>query len=91
MLQEGLLDKSWGTHVCSVAGAAGGLDAPHEVSAPLARVLCATLQLKLLSGDLLATNLFFKDRVFFGIAPPVPGRALLVVPIAAGVAGNPLG
>ena len=57
----------------------------------LREVLCATLPLQLLSEDLLATNLLFKDRLFSGVSLRVPGRALLEVAIAGGLAGNALG
>ena len=90
-LQEGFLDEPLGTHLSSVAEEGHGIGAPPEDSAPLGRGALRNLAVADAVRGSLAANLVFKYRLFFGVALPVPGRALPDVVVAAGLSENPLG
>ena len=91
ILQEGLMDESLGLAVLLSRELLLVQVLLLKFPLVLHEVLCATLPLHLLSEDLLAANLLFKDRLFSGVSLYVPGRALLEVAIAGGLVGNALG
>ena len=91
ILQEGLMDESLGLAVLLSRELLLVQLLLLKFPLVFGEVLCATLPLHLLSKDLCAANSLFKDRLFSGVSLRVPGRALLEVAIAGGLAGNALG